>query len=437
LLHEQEANDGSRAPGPVSRASGSFAGAADVTGIRRVSARAARVKRSGGSPARSRRRRIVRAALIVTAIGVVALPKLWSTTALGRLLGQRPSLSEPPSGAVVLAPAALRRGAAPLLVTIEAVTPATLAETVSSSGTLLAIESVDLQAEVTGKITAIAFEEGARVRKGDLLVKLNDADLQARRLAIQHELALAERREQRIRELLSQGFVVPDDHDEAVSTVEVRRAEIALTDAQIAKTEIRAPFDGVAGLRYVSEGALVNATTRIATLQRIDMLKVDFAIPERYAARVRVGSPITFTVAGRAERFQGEVYAYDPRIDEGTRTLLIRAICPNSDGTLLPGAFANVELVLDELHDALLVPAEAVIPDYDTSYVYVVKEGRAEQRQVVTGVRTDSRVQILSGLEPGEVVVTSGLPDLRPGSEVRVLQDATDAPPWQSTAALR
>jgi membrane fusion protein, multidrug efflux system len=259
--------------------------------------------------------------------------------------------------------------------------------------------------------------------------------LQARRLATGHELALAERRERRIAELLEKGFVIPDDHDEALNAVQVRRAEIALTDAQIAKTEIRAPFDGIAGLRYVSEGALVGATTRIATLQRVDTLKVDFAIPEKYAERVTLGSPIAFTVTGRGEKFGGEVYAYDPRIDQETRTLLIRALCPNPGGVLLPGAFANVELILQETKDALMVPAEALIPDFETSYVFVVKHGKAEQRRVATGIRTNSHVQVLSGLEPGEVVVTSGLLQLRPGIEVRAAHDPNGAPAAKPRAA--
>jgi membrane fusion protein (multidrug efflux system) len=385
------------------------------------------------SPAPPGRRRVTRILLVAAVIGVLAGPKIWSSAALGRLLGQ----TRESSGAAAVVPPSPRRGSGPVLVTTEIVAPSPLAETVSSSGTLHAVESVELQAEVTGRITAIEFVEGAHVRKGDLLVKLNDAELQARRVATGHELALAERREQRIGDLLAKGFVVPDDHDEAANTVQVRRAEIALTDAQIAKTEIRAPFDGVAGLRYVSEGALVGAATRIATLQRVDTLKVDFAIPEKYAERVRVGSPIAFTVAGRTQKFGGEVYAYDPRIDEDTRTLLIRAVCPNPGGALLPGAFANVELTLKEIPNALMVPAEALIPDYETSYVFVVKGGKAERRLVATGIRTDSRVQVLSGLEPGEVVVTSGLPELRTGSEVRVARDAGGAPAaWPGTGAL-
>jgi membrane fusion protein (multidrug efflux system) len=366
-----------------------------------------------------KRKRLRRALVIAGILAVLAAPKIWSSADLGRLWKKSFALASPAAASAASAPAARARAAAPIKVTTEVVVPAPLAEIVTSTGTLRAAESVELQAEVSGKITAINFVEGARVREGDLLVKLNDADLLARRLAAAYEVALAERREERVAELLKQGFVIPDDHDEALNEVNVRRAEIALTEAQIAKTEIRAPFDGTAGLRYVSEGAFVGATTRIATLQRTDTLKVDFAVPEKYADSIRLGSPIAFSVTGREQKFGGEVYAYDPRIDEQTRTLLIRALCPNPGGVLLPGAFANVELTLRETPDALMVPAEALIPDFEAAFVFVVEDGKAERRQVVTGIRTDSHVQILSGLAPGDVVVTSGLPQLRPGSPVQ------------------
>lgn len=359
---------------------------------------------------RMRRSILVRSLLIVGALAGVAAPKLWPDT-LERWWRSPPAAANASSAPAPRAEPAVR-------VTVEVIEPRALAETVSSTGTLLAAESVELQAEVNGKITAINFVEGARVGRGTLLVKLNDADLQARRLAAEHQVALAERRERRVAELLAQGFVIPDDHDQALNDLNVRRAELALTDAQIAETEIRAPFDGIAGLRYVSEGAFVNAATRIATLQRIDTLKVDFAVPEKYLDRVQVGAPITFTIAGRTERYAGEVYAYDPRIDAETRTLLLRALCPNPGEELLPGSFADVELTLGETREALLVAAEALIPDLDATFVYVVVGGLAERRQVQTGIRTASRVQIVSGLDAGDTVVTSGLPQLRNGSPV-------------------
>lgn len=298
------------------------------------------------------------------------------------------------------------------------VEPEPLAEVVRTTGTLLAAEAVELRPETGGRIASIHFEEGRAVRAGDLLVKLHDADLRARLLAATGELELARRRERRAAELVAQNFVRQDEHDTAASRVQILEAEIALIEAQIAKSEIRAPFAGTVGLRHVSEGAVVDASTRIATVQRIDMLKIEFAVPERYARRVRVGSPIVFAVAGSGERYEGRVYAFDPHIDAATRTLAIRAVTPNPTGELMPGAFASIELMLEQTADALMIPSVALVPELESPYVFVLVDGRAEQRRIVTGVRTESRVQVLSGLRPGDVVITTGLQQLRAGDRV-------------------
>jgi len=309
-------------------------------------------------------------------------------------------------------------GGSALHVATFVVQPQPFDESIHATGTLLAEESVELQPEISGKVVAITFVEGGRVRKGELLVKLNDADLRATANRATYRKSLAQLRERRIAQLLKQGVARQEEYDMALSELNIQDAEIALIDAQIAKTEIRAPFDGVVGLRYVSEGAYVNATTRIATLQRVDKLKVDFAIPEKYIGRLRIGSPVTFSVAGREGRSDGEIYAFDPRIDSGTRMLLIRAVCRNPQGRLLPGTFANVALTLTQLSDALLIPAEAVIPGVDEKQVFVIDDGKAQRRVVETGTRTASVVHVLAGLAAGDVVITSGLQQLRAGQAV-------------------
>jgi membrane fusion protein (multidrug efflux system) len=296
------------------------------------------------------------------------------------------------------------------------------AETVNATGTVLADESVELQAEITGKIIAIHFKEGARVRAGDLLVKLNDADLRATLGRAAYRKELATLRERRISQLLKQGVARQEEYDTALSELNIQDAEIQLARAQIAKTEIRAPFDGVVGLRYVSEGAYVNSATRIAALQRLDNIKIDFALPERYVGRIKVGSTVSFAVAGVAARGKAEIYALDPRIDAGTRMLLIRAISRNPNGALLPGTFANVEVSLDELANAVLIPSEAVIPGVDEKNVFVLVDGKARRREVTTGTRTASSIHILKGLDPTDVVITSGLQQMREGQAVVAIE---------------
>jgi membrane fusion protein (multidrug efflux system) len=300
------------------------------------------------------------------------------------------------------------------------VQPTRFAETVTSTGTLIADEGVELQAEINGKVVAINFQEGSRVRRGDLLVKLNDADLQATYERAKYRKELAVLRERRISQLLKQGVARQEEYDTALNELNVQDAEIELTQAQIAKTEIRAPFNGVVGLRFVSEGAFVNAATRIATLQRIDELKLDFAIAEKYAGRVTNGSAISFTIAGRDGKYRGDIYAFEPRIDTATRTFLMRARCPNPYQELLPGAFANVQLVLHELQDAVLVPSVAVIAGLDEKTVFVVREGKATRRAIEIGTRTATTVQVIGGLSAGDLVITSGLQQMREGLPVTV-----------------
>jgi membrane fusion protein, multidrug efflux system len=317
-------------------------------------------------------------------------------------------------------PGAARGGGNALTVSTFVVTPAPFAEKLQATGTLRADEAVELQAETTGKIVSINFTEGARVRAGELLVKLNDADLRATLSRAQYRKQLAVLREKRIAQLLKQGVARQEEYDTALAELNVQDADIALTRAQIAMTEIRAPFDGIVGLRYVSDGAFITAATRVATLQRLDRLKIDFSLPEKYAGRIKPRTPVTFSVPGGERRFKGEIYAHDPRIDAATRTVLVRAWCENPGARLLPGASASIEMVLAEVDEAILVPSVAVIPGLNELTVYVVgKDQKAERRAVQAGTRLESTVHILSGLHEGDVVITSGLQQMRPGQLIK------------------
>lgn len=313
-------------------------------------------------------------------------------------------------------------GARALSVTTYVVTPEVLRDRIVTTGSLRANEEVELRSEASGKILKIFFEEGRPVREGQLLVKINDAELQAQRRQTEYRLKLAEDREARQRTLLEKGGISREEYDATVNEVNVLRAGIELIEAQIDKTELKAPFDGVIGLRYVSEGSYISPSTQIATLQDVSPLKVEFSIPERYAGRVRNGSEITFTVEGRQEAFRGQIYAYEPKIEAGTRTLRLRALSPNPDARLVPGGFANVQLVFDEIRDAVAVPAMAVIPELGGKKVFVYKNGKAEARAVETGIRLEDRVQIVSGLAPQDTVITSGIQSLRPGMPVQIAE---------------
>lgn len=366
---------------------------------------------------------VVWAAISATALGAVVLPKVLPLFKGSDALASTAEKAKAASG-----PAKKKESGSenrsPLKVSTITVATTPFAEILTSTGSLRAEESVELQAEINGKVVAINFTEGAHVKEGALLVKLNDADLRATRERAFQRKKLGVLREQRLAKLVKEGVARQEEYDTAFNELQVQNAEIELAEAQIAKTEIRAPFSGVVGLRYVSEGAFVNAATRVATLQRLDQLKIDFSIPEKYAGRIKPGTPITFTVAGGDRKFSGKIYAFDPRIDAATRSVLLRALCPNDEGRLLPGGFANVELPLSQLNEAILIPAEAVIPGVTDKNVYVMTGGKAERRIVETGTRTASQVHILSGLKPGDVVITSGLQQMREGLSVSSLSGA-------------
>lgn len=289
---------------------------------------------------------------------------------------------------------------------------------VLSAGTLVASEEVELRSEISGVITKILFQEGTFVRKGTLLVKINDAELQAQLQRSLSRLKLATTREERQRKLLAEKAISQEEYDIAFNELNTLKAEVEIIRAQIDKTEIRAPFDGVVGLRYVSVGSYISPSTRIASIQNLRPLKIDFAIPEKYATMVRKGDKVLFNTQSVNRTLEGEVYAIEPKIDPNTRTLPIRAIYPNRDLHVLPGAFAEVELLMQQAEDAVMIPSEAVIAELKGQKVFVAKQGKAEPKPVEIGTRTDREVQVLSGLSDGDTVITTGILQLRPGTSV-------------------
>ncbi|MBO6536336.1 MAG: efflux RND transporter periplasmic adaptor subunit [Balneolaceae bacterium] len=308
----------------------------------------------------------------------------------------------------------------PLLVDVFVIKADTLDNKIFTTGTLIPNEEVELSAESPGIIQELYLNEGATVKEGDLLVKINDKDLQAQLTRAEFRLKLAEERERRQEQLLSKGGISQEEYDATLNEVNVLRAEVSLIKAQIEKTEVRAPFSGILGLKYVSDGSYISPTTRIATLQDIDPIKLDFSVPERYAAQVNVGSKITFSVQGIDEELSATVYAKEPRINTETRTLQVRARSENSNGALLPGAFADLELTLDTINGALLVPTVSLVPELQGQKVFLLKNGVVQPQSVETGIRTDRKIQITNGVQAGDTVLTTGLLQVRPGMKVMV-----------------
>lgn len=299
-------------------------------------------------------------------------------------------------------------------------TPKFLENKIKITGSLLPNESVTIMSEVAGMVTEIMFEEGQKVRKGDLLLRLKDDELRAQLEKLKYSRKLAQETENRQRQLLEKEAISQEEYDITLTNLNTSEADIKLLQTQIERTYMRAPFDGILGLRQISEGAYITSSTSITTLYNLDPMKVAFAIPGKYVNKVNVGDEIAFSTEVSNQLFKGEVYAIEPQIEANTRTVQIRAYAGNKDAQLIPGQFAKVELLMERIEDALMLPAYAVIPELNGHKLFLVKDGKAIQRMVQIGVRTESEVQILEGLNPQDTVITSGLLEIRPGIEVKL-----------------
>lgn len=344
-------------------------------------------------------RTLIGSVVLIGVLALLAVPKIVD-------FGDEDSLAPAPNTA------------AALTVDLHRVEPKPLTERLRTTGTLRANEEVDLVSEISGTVVEIGFDEGSRVAAGDLLVKIDDSELVAERERAVHRVELAERAEARQRQLLEDGVISSETYDVAQGELNVLRAELRLIEAQLAKTEIRAPFGGVVGLRSVSLGSYLSPQTRIASLNDVDPVKLDFTVPEEHAGVLEPGDEVSFRVKNADGAFEGVIYAVEPAVDAASRSLRMRARCGNPEGVLVPGAFANVEIVLRFEPEALTVPSIALVPELGGAKVFVYADGVAEARQVTTGIRTDEAVQITSGIEVGDLVITTGLLQLRSGMEV-------------------
>lgn len=289
-------------------------------------------------------------------------------------------------------------------------------------GSLRSDESVTLRPEVDGRLARLHFREGEAVKAGDLLVSLDDAIARAELDQARANLDLAEKSYQRAQMLYKRGASNAQAQDEALSQQQAARASLALAQARLDKTQLRAPYDGVLGLRQVSPGDYLSAGQDIVNLEVLDPLKVDFRIPQKAVAQVQLGQTVEISVdAYPGERFQGCIAALNPRLDEVGRSQAIRAEIANADRRLKPGQFVKVSVILAERPDALLIPEEAVIPVGRQLYVAVVVDGKVARLPVRIGQRQRGRAEVVEGLAGDEQVITAGWQKAAPGQEVRTV----------------
>ena len=309
----------------------------------------------------------------------------------------------------------------PMAVQVHVLTPTALDNAIVTTGTLMANEEVDLVSELDGRVTSIGFIEGGNVSAGQVLLKINDDELQAQLRKAEANLKLAKDDSGRKQQLLAVSGISQEQYDAAQAMLAGLQAEADELRARIAKSTIRAPFNGKVGLRSASEGGYVASNAVIARLQQIDPIKVEFAVPERYGRMMKPGTAISFSLEGDTTTYAGEVYAADPSVDATTRTVKVRARSDNKSGHLLPGSFTKVDVRLERITDALVVPAEALIPDIQGQKVLVIKDGKAVSLRVKTGIRSANSVQLTSGVQVGDSVLITGLLAVREGMPVSAI----------------
>ncbi|MDR1609880.1 MAG: efflux RND transporter periplasmic adaptor subunit [Candidatus Symbiothrix sp.] len=308
--------------------------------------------------------------------------------------------------------------AKPLNINSKVIRSESLTDHIQVTGNLIPDEEVDLTFEAAGKIVNIFFKEGSAVNKGQLLAKVNDKPLLAELQKLVAQIPLAEDRVYRQKALLEKDAVSKETYEQVTTELEKLHADIDLVKSRIAQTELRAPFDGIIGLRQVSEGAYASPATVVASLTKIIPLKIEFAVPERYMNMIHQGTPIEFQMD--KDNYAASVYAVNSRIEKDILQLKARAVYPNVNGRLKPGRSVLVKIKSNELKNAIVVPNEAVIAEMGRDIAYIYSSGQAKMIELSKGIRTESSVQILDGLKLGDTLIVSGIMQLRDGLPVTI-----------------
>ncbi|BEI55041.1 MexH family multidrug efflux RND transporter periplasmic adaptor subunit [Butyricimonas faecihominis] len=349
-------------------------------------------------------KRVLQIGIPVVIVGAIVIPRLDFS-------------SDKETSTPTTAVKAASRGALPVSGIVASMS--TSGNGIPVTGLLVANEEVELVSETAGKVVKIAFEEGTLVKKGTLLVKVDDSDLQAQlaRAEFQKELLAAKLERQRI--LLKRESISVEEFQQLETEYNMNLADIELLKVKIARTEIRAPFDGRMGFRFVSEGSYLQPSTKVSTIVDNSYLKIEFSIPEKYIDLPLVGRKLTFQPSGMEHQIEAEVYAVDPQADVATHTINLRARYRNTKN-LVAGMFVKGELMTAENLKYILVPTEAVVPEMDGKRLWVVKNKKATSVPVQTDSRDSQFVEVTSGIQVGDTVLTGGLMQLREGMIVNV-----------------
>lgn len=312
-----------------------------------------------------------------------------------------------------------------------------IAETLALVGTLAANEFIEVKSETDGTIAEILFNEGQPVKKGDLLIRLDESKFAAALAEAEANLKLSSTTFERNKQLFRDKLLSQQEYDQAAATFQANEATAHLRKRQLQDTRIYAPFAGIPGARSISPGQVIARNTTLTWLVDLEIVKAEFNVPERFLSEIKIGQSIQLVVAAYPkEKFRGEVYFLAPQVDPNTRTLLMKARIPNADHHLKPGMFANLDLTLTLRQDAIVIPESALMSQGERTSVYVIgADGNAQVRPVKVGMRIPNQIEILTGLEPGEKVVAEGIQKVRPGGAVKIA--GPESPPATTNVVKR
>lgn len=293
-------------------------------------------------------------------------------------------------------------------------------ENIKTTGTILPGEMVQVKSEISGRITQLFFQEGSFVKKGQILAKLDDSQLQAEKKKLMLQVDMESIKEKRQKQLLAAKALSQEEYDLTEANVNILKSNIDIINTQIAKTTISAPFSGIVSFRDISQGAMITPNDIITTLQSIQPVKIEFSVPEKLSKDMKVGKNISFYLASDKKERKAFVYAIDPQINPASRSLVLRARYGNAGNELLPGAFADINISEGMKADYIAIPSMAYVPDISGALVYLKKNGKVTPTKVLAASRSESQVFIESGIEPGDTVITSGLLQIKPGMPIEV-----------------
>jgi membrane fusion protein (multidrug efflux system) len=307
-----------------------------------------------------------------------------------------------------------------LSVEAQVIQASSVSDVIEVAGNILPFELTEIRPEISGRVVSINFKEGSQVEKNTLLAKLFDQDLQAQMNKLKVQLQIAEKTEERERELLKISGISQQDYDLSLLQVNNIKADMELIKVNIGKTEIRAPYSGRIGLRNISLGAYVTPTTLITSISQVDLKKISFSVPEKYSAEIKGGMKVEFYIEGNESTYSATVLASETVIESQTRNLRVLATVSDQKNNLIPGSFAKVRLTLGKNESAVNIPSQAVIPSARSKQVILYKNGTPQFVDITTGIRTADNVQVKSGLAVGDTIVTTGLLFIRKDSKLKL-----------------